>query len=102
MDEDLTLGNLLYDFYTDETSDTTSETQASLQVRTVYKHPLYLAKHPGDADRLQNITQISAECVVFDPMGPSIMSLEELDHSLLKAFNNERTAADIDEVRLLE
>lgn len=105
LSKDSTRGNWLhdfYDFYTDEASDTTPETQASLQVRTVYNHPLYLVKHPAGTGRLQNILQLGAECIVFNPLGPSIMSLEELDHSLLKAYNDEQTPADIEQLELFK
>jgi hypothetical protein len=68
----------------------------------LYNHPLYPVKHPAGTERLHNIIQIGAECVVFDPLGPSIMSLEELDHSLLRAYNDEQTPADIEHLRLFE
>lgn len=105
MSEDLTVGNLLYDFYdpyTVETSDAASETQTSIQVRTIFNYPLYQAKHPAGVARLQNMIQIGLECVVFDPLGPSIMSLEELDHSMWEDFNNEQTPADIEEIELFK
>jgi hypothetical protein len=105
MSKDFTRGNLLHDFYDsyrEENCEPSPGTQTSLQVRTVYNHPLYLDKHPGGGGRLQNIIQIGTECIVFNPLGPSIMSLEELDHSLLEAFNKEQTPADIEEVELLE
>jgi hypothetical protein len=79
MEEDLSRGNWLHDFfdsYTDDSHDTSSEVQPTVQVRTVYNHSKYLHKHPAGAARLQNVIEIGAECIVFSPLGPSIMSMD--------------------------
>jgi hypothetical protein len=103
LNKERTRGNLLhyfYDAFPDETVETTSET--NLQARTVYNHRSYLAKHPGGADRLQNIIQTGAKCIIFDPLGPNVLSMEELDCELMKAFNEQQTPADLEQVQLFE
>jgi hypothetical protein len=78
--------------------------QPSIQVRTVYNHPTHLLKHLAGVARLQNIIQIGAECIVCSPLGPSlnpsVILMNELDISLLKASNEEQTLADLEEVGL--
>jgi hypothetical protein len=103
LNKERTRGNLLhyfYDAFPDETFETTSET--NLQARTVYNHRSYLAKHPGGADRLQNIIQTGAKCIIFDPLGPNVLSMEELDRELMKALNEQQTPADLEQVQLFE
>lgn len=103
MEKDPTIGNLLYDFYdtyTDESPGSSSRIQTSIQIRTVYNHPLYLAKHPAGAARLENIIQIGDTCIIFNPLGSNILSPEELDLRLLEAYNEPQTPADLEEVEL--
>lgn len=76
-----TASSLLYFLYDNplraETS--VSEPRTSIQIRSFFNHPDYLAKHPGGEGRLQNVIQIDNYYIIFDSLTPrNFLSAEEL------------------------
>ena len=72
-----------------------SEERPRTQVRTVYNHPTYILKHPGDHARLYNVIQVDNDIIFFDPDAPKIIISEaDLEQLLLQYYNAHRYYAD--------
>jgi hypothetical protein len=101
MDGTGTTGSLLSPFYDNPPSKTTDSLgmQTRIQTRTVFNYPTYLAKHPGGLARVQNVTQIDGDNIIFAPHAPqNILSTIELERGLIQAYNASRNLADLEKV----
>lgn len=75
------------------------ESQPRIQIRTFYNHPNYLSKHPGGVGILQNVVQIDACNMLFEPDGTqNVLSTTELEHSLIHDYNSLRNFADFEKL----
>lgn len=94
-----TAGSLLYPFYDDPRYVTTKRSR--IQTRTVFNYPTYLAKHPGGAGRLHNVTEIDGYNIIFDPGAPqNILSTIALDERFMQVYNAPRSSTDLEKVWL--
>ncbi|PVH90554.1 hypothetical protein DM02DRAFT_434232 [Periconia macrospinosa] len=102
MEKDYTSGNLLHDLYdrpSEQESPDTPEPNTLVQARTVFNHPLYWFKRPWGTGRLQNVIQIGADYLCFDPSAPNILSRKELDEALRQRYNAQHTSEDDDQLK---
>lgn len=71
------------------------QSQSRIRIKTFYNHPKYLAKHPGGEEQLQNVIQIDADNITFDPTtSQNVLLATELEHSLMQGYNDPRDFAD--------
>jgi hypothetical protein len=105
MNETGTAGSLLHPFYdspqTKAANQPTSQTR--IHTRTVFNFRTYHAKHPAGISRLQNVTQIDEDYLIFDPTGSkNILSESELDQRLMEQYNAPQSTADLEKLSLWE
>ncbi|KAI5465196.1 hypothetical protein BGZ63DRAFT_402082 [Mariannaea sp. PMI_226] len=77
-----------------------SQPQPNIQISTVYNDVTYPAKHPAGCERLQNVISINDVHFIFNPGGPSILSVAELEQRLRAAYNTPQQPEDRDIIRL--
>lgn len=89
-----TAGSLLHPFYDNPLYTTTK--QSRIQTRTVFNYLTYLAKHPGGAGRLHNVTEIDGYSIIFDPGVQNILSTTSLEERFVQAYNAPQSLADLE------
>jgi hypothetical protein len=105
MNETGTAGSLLHPFYDSPQTKTTNQltSQTRIHTRTVFNFRTYHAKHPAGIARLENVTQIDEDYLIFDPTGSkNILSKSELGQRLMEQYNAPQSTADLEKLSLWE
>jgi hypothetical protein len=77
-----------------------SQLQPNIQLLTVYNDSTYTAKHPAGCARLEHVISIGNINYMFNPGGPSILSIAELEEHLITAYNTPQQPDDRDIISL--
>ncbi|KAJ6783485.1 hypothetical protein PWT90_03518 [Aphanocladium album] len=89
------LDHLLWAFF-DPLHSQKPSTIPRVQLRTTFNHPRYLARHPLGSARLEHTICYGGQHIALTSSGLRVLSEEELQRSLMAAFNTPRSGTEQD------